>query len=272
MFQPLYIAATGLNAFEDEMSDITNNLANAKTVAFKKGRVEKESMFYPERTFSSRLQDAFDKLPENGFGDNPKAPVDLGLGVRVVGTPKDFSQGSIETTSNTLDIAIQGEGFFQVKMPDGSTAYTRAGNFHADSEGNMVDPNGRFLDPQIVFPQGTTAILIQQDGTVFASVNNSISLTELGQIRLVKFPNPAGLKAMGQNLYVQTDASGESLMGLPSQEGFGQIQQSALEQSNVDVVSEMMRMITIQRVFDTVTKAVASYQGMLTSVERMKGQ
>lgn len=273
MFQPLYIAATGLNAFEDEMSDITNNLANSKTVGFKKGRVEKESMFYPEKTFSSHLKQAIgnetDAYIQNT--ESNRSPIDAGLGVRVVATPKDFSQGVIENTSNSLDIAINGEGFCQVRTPDGSIAYTRAGNFHADNDGNMVDPNGRFLDPQIVFPQGTTSVLIRQDGTVLVSVNNSVSLSEIGQINLSKFTNPSGLKALGQNLFAQTVASGEPIVGLPGQEGFGTIQQSALEQSNVDVVSEMMRMITIQRVFDTITKAVTSYQGMLSSVEKMKG-
>ncbi len=268
MFQPLYVAATGLNAFEEEMSNITNNLANSKTVAFKKGRVEKESMFYVNKNFSNYLNDASDRMADL---DNPRNRVESGLGVRVVGTPKDFSQGTIEITNNPLDIAIQGEGFFQLRLPDGSIAYTRAGNFHADNAGNMVDPNGRQLDPPIVFPDGTTSVLIKYDGTVMVSLNDSLELSEIGQINLAKFSNPSGLKTLGQNLYAQTEASGDPIFGTPSQTGFGEIQQSALEQANVDVISEMMKMVMIQRVFDTVTKAIQSYEQMVTSAIQMKG-
>ncbi len=263
MFQPLYVAATGLNAFQDEMTDITNNLSNARTVGFKKGRTEKESMFYTEKDFSKYLSDAI-------TDQNAVKATEYGTGVRVVSTPKDFTQGSIETTGNPLDVAIEGEGFFQLKMADGTNVYSRAGNFHADNEGNIVDPNGRLLDPPIVLPQGTTSVLIKTDGTVYAATNNSLSMSQVGQISLAKFANPSGLKALGQNIYAASASSGEPIIGSAGDEGFGSIQQSSLEQSNVDVVSEMMRMIMIQRVFDTVTKAVQSYEGMLTSVERMK--
>ncbi len=268
MFQPLYIAATGLNTFEEEMSNITNNLANSKTVAFKKGRVEKESMFYVNKDFANYLDDAFDRREDIG---NAKNRVESGLGVRVVGTPKDFSQGTIEITNNPLDVAIQGEGFFQLRMPDGTTAYSRAGNFHSDNAGNMVDPNGRLLDPPIIFPDGTTSVLIRFDGTVLVSIDDSLELNEIGQINLAKFSNPSGLKSLGQNLYAQTEASGDPIFGTPGQTGFGAIQQSALEQANVDVISEMMRMVMIQRVFDTVTKAIQSYEQMVTSAIQMKG-
>ena len=265
MFQPLYVAATGLNTFEDEMTDISNNLANAKTVAFKKGRTEKESLFYVEKTFNSRLAEAVKKA--NG---QPVGSLEYGTGVRVTSTPKDFTQGSIESTNQPTDLAIQGEGFFQIRMPDGTAAFSRAGNFHVDNEGNVVDPNGKFLDPPLTVPQGTTSILVGADGTVSVSVNNSSTLTEVGQISLAKFPNASGLKSIGQNLFAQTDASGDPIYGTPSQDNFGSIQQGALEQSNVDVISEMMRMIAVQRVFDTVTKAVSTYEAMLTTLERMK--
>lgn len=265
MFQPLYVAATGLNSFEDEMTDISNNLANAQTVAFKKGRTEKESLFYVEKTFNSQLAEAVKKT--NG---QPVGSLEYGTGVRVTSTPKDFTQGTIQSTNQPMDLAIQGEGFFQIRMPDGSAAYTRAGNFHVDNEGNVVDPNGKFLDPPLIVPEGTTSVLVKSDGTVSVSVNNSTALTEIGQINLAKFPNATGLKSIGQNLYAQTDASGSPIYGTPTQDNFGTIQQGALEQSNVDVISEMMRMIMVQRVFDTVTKAVSSYEAMLTTLERMK--
>jgi flagellar basal-body rod protein FlgG len=266
MFEPLYVAATGMNVFEDEMVDITNNLANASTVGFKKGRVEKESLFTIERTFQSELRDQMIKQ-----GVSPTfGPMEYGSGVRVAATTKDFSQGTIEVTNNQLDIAIQGNGFFQFSMPDGTFAYGRAGNLHADNEGNLVDPNGRKLEPGIVLPEGTTKVVIRQDGTVLASVNNSIDTQEIGQIALVKFFNPAGLKSVGQNMFVETEASGVPTIGVANQEGFGAINQYALEGSNVDVISEMMRMVMLQRVFDTVSKAVQSYDGMLASVDKMK--
>lgn len=264
MFQPLYVAATGLSALQDEILNITNNLANAKTVAFKKGRSEMESLFYVEKSFKDILYEAMSGT------ETPPVNVEYGTGVRVASTPKDFTQGSIEVTNNPLDLAIQGEGFFQLKMADGSYAYSRAGNFHIDNEGNLVDPNGRILEPSIVFPEGTTSVVIRQDGTVLCSVNNQKALQELGQITLARFTNPAGLKSLGQNLYQATEASGEAVFGVPAQEGFGAISQFSLEQSNVDVISEMMRMVMAQRVFDTVTKAVQSYEGMLTALERMK--
>jgi len=264
MFQPLYVAATGLSSIEEEISNITNNLANAKTVAFKKGRTEMESLFFVEKSFKDYLNEAV-----AGTSVQP-VNVEYGTGVRVASTPKAFTQGTMETTSNQLDLGIQGDGFFQLKMPDGSLAYTRAGNFHIDNDGNIVDNNGRLLDPALIVPSETTAILIQQDGTVLAQLNNSTSYTELGQIPLAKFTNPAGLRSIGQNLYQETEASGQAVSGTANQETFGAINQFALEQSNVDVITEMMNMVVAQRIFDTVTKAVQSYDGMLTKLEGMK--
>jgi len=264
MFQPLYVAATGLNAFQDEILNITNNLSNAKTVGYKRGRTDMESLFYVEKSFKDQLESA---MADGGLTD---VSPEFGTGVRVAATPKDFSQGTIETTNNPLDIAIQGEGFLQFKMPDGSYAYSRAGNLHADNEGNLVDPNGHLLEPPIILPTGTTAVTIRSDGTVFVAVNNELTQTEIGQINLVKFPNPGGLKSLGQNMFAETSSSGDPIISNPGTEGFGTVSQFALESSNVDVISEMMRMVLVQRVFDTITKAVSSYEGMLTSLERMK--
>jgi flagellar basal-body rod protein FlgG len=264
MFQPLYVAATGLSALQDEILNITNNLANAKTVAFKKGRTEMESLFYVEKSFKDVLSEAMSD------SDVPPVSVEYGTGVRVAATPSDFTAGSIETTNNPLDIAIKGEGFLQFKLPDGTLAYSRAGNLHIDDAGNLVDPNGHLLEPSIVVPQGTTSVIIRQDGTVLSALNNGQDYSEIGQIPIARFTNPAGMKVIGQNLYQSTPASGEAMLGVASEDGFGSINQYALEQSNVDVISEMMRMVMVQRVFDTVTKAVQSYQGMLTSLIQMK--
>lgn len=266
MFEPLYVAATGLNVFENEMTDITNNLANASTVAFKKGRTEKESLFTIERTFQSELRD---QMLRQGITP-PFSSIDYGTGVKVSATPRDFSQGTMETTNSPLDMAIQGEGFFQFRMQDGTYAYGRAGNFHADNEGNIVDPNGHKLDPEIIIPPGTTSISIKQDGTVSVSVNNSVDKQDIGQISLARFYNPAGLKSLGENLYVATPSSGDAIIGVANQEGFGTINQFTLEQSNVDVISEMMKMVMVQRVFDTISKAVQSYDAILADVDRMK--
>ncbi|MFH0887288.1 MAG: flagellar basal-body rod protein FlgG [bacterium] len=266
MFEPLYVAATGLNAYQDEISDITNNLANAKTTAFKKGRVEMESLFFVQKSFDQVLADSVGR--EDAF----VAPVgvEYGTGVRVAATPKDFTQGSLEVTNNPLDIAIQGDGFMQFRMPDGTLAYGRAGNLHVDNEGNVVDANGHLMEAPLTIPENTTGLLVQPDGKIFAETPGQLERDEIGQIELAKFTNPAGLRSLGQNLYAATPASGEPVTGYPADEGFGTVAQYSLEQSNVDVISEMMRMIAVQRVFDTITKAVTSYEGMLTSLQQMR--
>jgi flagellar basal-body rod protein FlgG len=263
MFQPLYVAATGLSSFQDEMLDITNNLANSKTTAYKKSRTEMESLFYVQRSFKNVLEEA---MEGGGVGINPE----FGTGVRIAATTKDFTQGQIETTNNPLDLAIKGDGFLQFQMPDGTMSYSRAGNIHIDNEGNLVDPNGHILEPPIVFPEDVSSVTIRQDGTVLVTVGQELTQSEIGQITLVRFSNPAGLKSIGQNLYAETDASGVAIQGTAGEEGFGNVIQYALEGSNVDVISEMMKMVIVQRVFDTITKAVQSYETMLTSLERMK--
>jgi flagellar basal-body rod protein FlgG len=264
MFQPLYVAATGLSAMEDEIMNITNNLANAKTVAFKKSRAEMESLMYVERSFKDMLYEAMSGT------EVPPVNVEYGTGVRVASTPHDFTEGSIEITNNPLDLAIKGEGFFQFKLQDGTIAYSRAGNLHIDNDGNIVDPNGNMLEPGLIVPEGTTSVVIRQDGTVLASVNNSIDYNEVGQLNLARFTNPAGLKGLGANMFKVTESSGDPIIGLPNEGGYGTINQYSLEQSNVEVISEMMRMMMVQRVFDTVTKAVQSYESMLTSITQMK--
>lgn len=223
-----------------------------------------ESLFYIEKSFKDILYE------EMSGTEIPPVTVEYGTGVRVAATPRDFSQGSIEITKNPLDLAINGEGFLQFVMPDGTLAYGRAGNLHIDNDGNLVDPNGRKLEPGIVFPEGTTGMVVYQDGTIMVAVNNETDYSEIGQINVARFANPAGLKSIGQNLFQATEASGDGMIGIPGEEGFGNINQYSIEQSNVDVISEMMRMVMIQRVFDTVTKAVQSYEGMLSRLEQMK--
>lgn len=264
MFQPLYVAATGLDATEEELLNITNNLANSKTTAFKRADAQMESLTYVQRSFQDELDRATNIVA--GATIEPE----FGTGVKISSMTKDFTQGVINTTSRNLDISIQGDGFLQVKMPDGSYAFTRAGSLHADNEGNIVDANGHVLEPAIVLPEGTTAIVIRTDGTVLASIDTSLDQTEVGQITLTRFSNPSGLKSVGQNLYTATEASGEPVVGSAGDAGYGTIVQYSLEASNVDVISEMMKMVMVQRLFETITKAVSTYEAMLTSLERMK--
>lgn len=264
MFQPLFIAATGLDTFENEISDVTNNLSNARTVGFKKGRTEKESLFYVDKSFPQYLTEATNRQSEIPIGS-----LNFGGGVRVGSTTQDFSQGSIEITNNPFDFAIQGEGFFQVRTPDGSLAYARAGNFHVDNEGNLVDPNGNIAEPAVTIPEGTAAIQVRTDGVIFAQ-NAQGEQQEIGSFTLARFTNPSALKPVGRNLYQVTPASGEATVGTPTQDGFGSINQFSLEQSNVDVVSELTRMVLVQRVFETVSRAIQAYDGMLASLNQIR--
>ncbi len=255
MFKQFRVAATGMSAMEKDLITITDNVSNVKTTAFKKARVEFENLF-PEI-----LNEA---LADTEATKNTQR-LEFGSGVRVVGTPRDFSSGTIEVTNNPLDIAIQGEGFLQLRQQDGSIAYTRAGNLHKDNEGRVTDVNGNFLEPAITLPQDTTGVIITTDGTVLVQENNQTTQRQIGQLSLVRFINPAGLTSEGGNLYKGTVSSGEPIEGIPGENGFGGIAQFSLESSNVDVVQEMMRMIMTQRAFDVISKAIQSGEGMLNS-------
>ncbi|MDR1114507.1 MAG: flagellar basal-body rod protein FlgG [Candidatus Margulisbacteria bacterium] len=255
MFRQFYIAATGMSAMEKDLITITNNVSNVKTTGFKKARVELETLF-PEI-----LEDAV-RDTETSY---EKGLVELGSGVRVVGTPKDFSSGTVEVTNNSLDIAIEGEGLLKFRMPDGSIAYSRAGNLHKDSDGRIVNISGYPMEPEIRVPDTATTVLITTSGAIYVQENNQVEQTQVGQIEMVKFVNPSSLKSIGGNLYVATAASGSEIDGLPEGEGFGQIAQFSLESSNVDIVSEMMQMVITQRSFDIISKAIQSGEAMLNS-------
>jgi flagellar basal-body rod protein FlgG len=255
MFRQFHIAATGMGAMEKDLITITNNVSNVKTTSFKKARVELETLF-PE-ILEEAVRDT-----ETTY---EKSLVELGSGVRVVGTPKDFSSGTIEVTNNSLDIAIEGEGLLKFRMPDGSIAYSRAGNLHKDSDGRIVNISGYPMEPEIRVPDTTTSILITTNGAVYVQENSQIEQTQIGQIEMVKFVNPSSLKSIGGNMYVATAASGIGIDGLPEEEGFGQVAQFSLESSNVDIVSEMMQMVITQRSFDIISKAIQSGEAMLNS-------
>jgi flagellar basal-body rod protein FlgG len=255
MFRQFHVAATGMDAMEKELVTITNNVSNVKTTGFKKSRVELETLF-PE-VLEEAVKDA-----ETG---TEKMPVEMGSGVKIVGTPKDFSSGTMEVTNNPFDIAVQGDGMFKFRLPDGTIAYSRDGALHKDSEGRLVNNSGYAIEPQISIPDTATNILINTNGAVYVQENNQDTQSQIGQIELVKFVNPSALKSVGENLYVKSPSSGEPLDGVPEAEGFGKIAQNSLESSNVDIVEEMMKMVITQRSFDVISKAIQSGEQMLNS-------
>lgn len=255
MFRQFQVAATGMDAMEKDLITITNNVSNVKTTAYKKSRVELETLF--PQILEEAVKDTDSDVEHNG--------IELGTGVRVVGTPKDFTQGAIEVTNNPLDIAVQGEGMFKFLLPDGSVAYSRAGNLHKNSEGKLVNASGYALEPEISIPENTTGILITTNGSVYVQENNEPVQSLIGQVEVVKFINPSALSEIGNNMYVSTVASGDPIEGLPDEQGFGQLAQYSLESSNVNIVQEMMRMVMTQRSFDVISKAIQSGEQMLNS-------
>jgi flagellar basal-body rod protein FlgG len=257
MFRPFYIAATGMDAYQRDLESIIDNVSNAQTTAFKRSRIEFANLF------PQVLQKAVKTLNE---GESATPGLELGSGVKIVGTPRNFAQGVLKVTNNPLDVAITGEGFFQYRMADGTIAYGRAGNFHMDNQGLVVDSVGHVMEPQLTLPEGTTGVVIQPDGRVLVQTNNQLDQQEIGQITLARFTNPAGLESMGDNLYSATVSSGDALVGIPGEQGFGSLEQSALEGSNVDVVTEMMRMVVTQRSFDIISKAVQGGEAMIKAV------
>lgn len=250
----LWVSKTGLAAQDAKMTAISNNLANVNTNGFKRDRVVFEDLFYQ----STRAPGA--QLDQNTLSPTG---VQFGSGVKILGTQKQFTMGSMQNTSQELDVAIAGQGFFQVETGDGDLAYTRAGNFKISPDGVLTSAQGLALIPQIELPENSSSLNIAKDGTVTAMVAGEEEPVELGQITLVNFINPAGLEALGGNLYRQTAASGEALEGVPGEEAFGQLEQGSLEGSNVQVVEEMVDMITVQRAYEMNAKMVSAADDML---------
>lgn len=253
----LWVSKTGLAAQDAKMGAISNNLANVNTSGFKRDRVMFSDLFYQNQ-----------RTPGGQLDQNNTAPtgIQFGSGVKIIGTQKEFSTGNIQNTGQDLDVAITGQGFFQVETPDGEIAYTRAGNLQRNQEGVITNAAGLPLVPQIELPANTKEIQIAKDGTVMAQVGGETDPVELGQITLVNFVNPAGLEAVGGNLYRETAASGEAVEGIPGEEAFGQLEQGSLEGSNVQVVEEMVDMITVQRAYEMNAKMVSAADDMLKFV------
>jgi len=249
----MWISKTGVQAQDAKLQAIANNLANVNTVGFKRDRVVFEDLFYQ-----------VDQQPGAQTADNTVSNgVQLGNGTHIVGTQKVFTNGSLQTTSQPLDVAISGNGFLQVRRPDGTAAYTRAGQLQVDANGILVNAQGLPLVPQITVPNNALSVTIGANGMVSASVPGNVAPTELGQLTLTTFVNPAGLQAMGENLFQETAASGNPNEGQPGTAGIGTLKQGALEGSNVQVVEEMVDMIAAQRTYEMNTKVLSAADNML---------
>ncbi|BAK65989.1 MULTISPECIES: flagellar basal-body rod protein FlgG [Sphingobium] len=255
----LHVARTGLDAQDVKMRVIANNLANVNTVGFKRDRANFEALAYQQVIAAGSQADSQNKL---AIGLN------LGTGVQLTGTERIDTQGTLNTTDNSLDLAIEGNGFFQVQRTDGTIAYTRAGNFKTNAEGILVTPGGLPLIPQIQLPEGVSSITIGNDGTVSATVDGQTEPTQLGQIETARFVNPAGLQAVGSNLLIETAASGAPQTGAAGLEGRGTIRQGALEQSNVNTVEELVDMIETQRAYEIASKMIKATDEMLQYVNQ----
>ncbi len=257
MHSALWVSKTGMAAQDTKMTAISNNLANVNTAGFKRDRVVFEDLFYNIQRQPGAQVDQVNELPTG---------VQLGSGVRVVGTQKVFTQGNAQNTAQELDLAVMGQGFFQIENSDGQIMYTRNGQFHVNSEGLMVNSQGLPLEPQIQIPDNVVSLSIGVDGTVSATTAGDPAPQQLGQITLAKFINPAGLEAVGGNLFRETDASGLAEELIAGQDGTGSIKQGALEGSNVQVVEEMVDMITTQRAYEMNAKVVSATDDMLKFV------
>ncbi len=253
----LWIAKTGLDAQQTRMSVISNNLANVNTAGFKRSRAVFEDLLYQTVRQPGAQSSEDTQLPSGLL---------LGTGVRTVATEKLFGQGSIVQTDNSLDVAIQGRGFLQVLLPDGSLGYTRDGSFQLDSQGQLVTSSGYTVQPGITVPENAQSVTIGLDGTVSVLVAGNVSPTEVGTLQLSDFINPAGLQAMGQNLFLETAASGSPQTGTPGLNGLGTLHQGAVESSNVNTVEELVNMIETQRAYEMNAKAIATADQMLQYV------
>ncbi|SDD41899.1 flagellar basal-body rod protein FlgG [Sphingomonas sp. YR710] len=255
----LHVARTGLDAQNMRMRVIANNLANVNTTGFKRDRASFETLAYQSVTAAGAASSDATKFATG---------TSLGSGVQINGTAKVDIQGSMQQTGNALDMAIQGSGFFQVQMPDGRTGYTRDGGFSLSSEGTIVNSEGYQLQPQIQIPQGAGNITIAEDGTVSVKLAGQNDSTEVGKIETARFTNPAGLEAVGNNMLVETAASGQPQVGAANADGRGAIEQGSLEASNVNIVEELVDMIETQRAYEVNSKMIQSTDQMLQYVNQ----
>ncbi len=261
MIRSLWTSATGMQAQELNIDVIANNLANVNTSGFKKSRAEFQDLLYESMRPAGAASSADTTVPTG---------IQLGHGTRPSAVQKMFSQGDFQNTQNELDWAIEGDGFFQIEMPDGVTGYSRSGEFKLDADGRIVNPDGFPLIPEIAVPIDTISISVGLDGTVSVIQAGDGTPSEIGNIQLARFVNPAGLRSLGKNLFTPTNASGDEITGTPGESGFGRISQGFLEMSNVSVVDEMVGMITAQRAYETNSKVITTADEMLQLANNLK--
>ncbi len=260
MHPALWISKTGLDAQQTDLNVISHNLANASTVGFKKGHAVFEDLLYQTA-----------RQPGSASSQNTILPTGLmlGTGVKTVAIPKTFSQGTLQTTDNELDVAIQGRGFFQIQMPDGTTAYTRAGNFALDQNGQVVTSGSGFaLQPAINIPIDAQSLTIGQDGTVSVRLQGQAAPSVIGNLQTADFINPAGLQPIGDNLFLETQASGAPTVGTPGLTGLGILRGGQLESSNVNAVEELIGLIETQRAYEMNAKVISAVDGMLQYISQ----
>lgn len=257
MYSAMWVAKSGLDAQQLRLSVISNNLANVSTTGFKRGRAVFEDLLY-QNVRQVGAQSSQDTQLPSGLA--------LGTGVRMTATEKIHTQGNLVQTNNSLDVAIQGRGYFQVLSPDGSLAYSRNGAFQMNSQGQLVTAQGYLVQPAISVPANTTSLSVGLDGTVSALIPGSTTPTQIGNIQLADFVNPTGLQAMGENLFRESGSSGSPQIGTPNSNGLGSVIQGSLETSNVNVVEELVDMIEAQRAYELNSKAIATTDQMLQYV------
>ena len=261
MIKAMRTAASGMVGQQMNVDVIANNLANVNTTGFKKSQVEFQDVLY---------QNIRKAGSATSIGSQVPVGLSIGYGTKPVSTTRQFTVGDLQLTGNPLDIAISGDGFFQIQHPDGSTAYTRDGAFKLSADGRIVNSDGYYLDPEITIPDDATSVSIGSDGIVQVLQVGSDTPTDIGQIELARFTNPAGLSALGRNLYVVTGASGDPITDIPTQSGLGQVDQGYLEISNVKVVDEMVNMIVAQRAYEMNSKAIQTADEMAELANSLK--
>jgi len=260
MIRSLWIARTGLDAQQLQIDNIANNLANTSTNGYKRSRAIFEDLLYQNLRQPGAQSSQQTTIPTG---------LQVGTGVRPVATERIFTQGNLQRTDNGFDLAINGQGFFQILMPDGTTAYTRDGSFHKDSQGNLVTSSGYQLQPNIVVPNDALSFTVARDGIVTVTQAGVTAATQIGQIQLANFVNPAGLQSMGENLFIETAASGTPTPNTPGLNGVGLINQDFVETSNVNVAEELVQMIQTQRAYELNSKVVSTSDQMLARLSQL---
>lgn len=261
MMRALYTAASGMAGQQFNIDNIANNLSNVNTTGFKKSRADFQDLLYQNLRLAGTPVTAGAQIPTG---------IQVGHGVRPVATQKIFTQGTFKQTDAPLDLLIEGDGFFQVLMPDGTIGYSRDGAFKKDGEGRIVTSDGFLLEPEIVIPEDAVEIAVGADGTVSVILAGYTDPQTIGEIELVRFINPGGLQSAGRNLYLATAASGQPLLGTPGLDGFGTLTQGFLEMSNVQIVEEMVAMITSQRAYEVNSRAIQAADDMLQTANNLR--